>query len=387
MDPAKVAKDAQSLPYANRVALPATLSNTRHQQEILKEIKDDEAPDDLSSFAGSVRGLFGRSFINSKYGYVEWSSKVLEERYTSRDAMKAPPAKSALDGNVTAAKTTEIANEILNEMQRNRGGAVETEDVSRYQVTVHRPDAKDVPDWVGEVIGPPSIIEQKTVTIVRGGRMVVVLDKSNKKLWQADLAHKFVGGTGFEDSDPGEPSLGEGPCVEHGDALYVFDEATLTAFDLATGNVRWRVPSIGITGLFFDDQGFMYVNSTSADLESIKYSRQIDISKKTSASVLRIECKTGKVLWNVDPGGFISHVEGKFVLCFASYDAPEVDPDSLAAINQMHSVMALRRLNPKNGKVMFDYGQPRAPLFVRFRGNVIELVFRKEVQVLKFLSF
>ena len=311
LDPKTVAAQAQSLPYANRVALPATLSSAMHQQQISKEIKEDEALGDKMSFGGSMRDLFGRDFINSKYGYVEWSSKMLEERYESHSAMKAPPAKSALEGNVTAAKTTEVANEILNEMQRNRGGDVETEDVSRYQVTVHRPDAKDVPDWVGEVIGPPSIIQQKTVTVVKGGQMIVVLDKSNKKLWQADLSHKFSGGSGFEDSDPGEPSIGEGPCVENGDALYVFDEATLTAFDLATGNVRWRVPSIGIAGMFFDDQGTVYVNSTTANLESIKYSRQIDISKKTSASVLRIECKTGKVLWNVEPGGFISHVEGK----------------------------------------------------------------------------
>src|ERR1041384_173318 len=102
--------------------------------------------------------------------------------------MKDPPAKSALDKDPSVGNSIAMANEILNDMQREHGGGSVTEDQSRYQVTVHRPDAKDIPDWVGEVIGPPSVIPQKTVTIVTGGQMIVVLDKSNKKLWQGGLS-------------------------------------------------------------------------------------------------------------------------------------------------------------------------------------------------------
>jgi hypothetical protein len=389
LDPAKVAKDAQNLPYAAKVALPATLSNSRHQEQLLNEMNDEDAQSEAHAAAQREEStaMFGRSFVNSKYGHIEWSSKLLEQKMVAHQAMKAKPARSALDGNVSAAKTTEVANEILNDMQRDRGGDTITEDVSRYQVTVHRPDSKDISDWVGEVTGPPSVIQQKTVTIVTGGKMLVVLDQSNKKLWQADLNYKLGSGSGLQDDDPNSTTIGAGPCVEHGDALYAFDAATLTAFDLASGNVRWRVPTIGIAGLFFDDQGSMYVNSTTADLESIKFARQIDISKKTAASVLRIECKTGKVLWDVQPGGFVSHVDGKFVFCFASHQAPDLDPDSLTTLpGMLNSMMDLRRLNPKDGKVTFDYAEQRAPLSVRFKGNIIELVFRKEVEVLKFLT-
>ncbi|HWD91467.1 MAG TPA: B-box zinc finger protein [Verrucomicrobiae bacterium] len=389
LSPTEVAQQAQNLPYAAKIALPATLSNTRHQEQLLQEMKDEDAQAEPRAAARDeeMRALFGRSFINSKYGHVAWSSKVLEQKSVSYSAMKAKPAHSALDGAVSVTKTTEVANEILNDMQRDRGGDTVTEDVSRYQVTVHRPDAKDIADWTGEIIGPPRVIQQKTTTIVAGGKMFVVLDQSNKKLWQADLNYTLGGGSRLDDDDSADTSIGEGPCVEHGDALYVFDAATLTAFDLASGNVRWRVPTIGIAGLFFDDQGTMYVNSTTADLDSLKYSRQIDISKKTAVSVLHIECKTGKVLWNVQPGGLVSHVDGKFVFCFASHQAPDLDPDSLTTLpGMLNSAMDLRRLSPGNGKIMFDYSEPRAPLSVRFKGNVIELVFRKEVEVLKFLT-
>ena len=103
--------------------------------------------------------------------------------------------------------------------------------------------------------------------------------------------------------------------------------------------------------------------------------------------MLRVDCKTGKVFWTVQPGGFVSHVDGKFVFCFASHQAPDdQDPDSLTTVRVENSAMDIRRLDPKTGKQVWDYADQRAPLSVRFKGNVIELVFRKEVQVLKFLT-
>ena len=392
MDPGKVAEDAQNLPYAAKIALPATLSNTRHQNQILNEIKQDEAQGDPVAPANATGwgavSRYDRSFVNSQYGYVEWSSKMLESRGHTVKVMKDKPARSALESNPSVTNTAAIANEILNDMQRENGGDTISEDVSRYQVTVHRPETKDVPDWVGEVIGPPAVIEQKTVTVVTGGKMLIVLDKTNKKLWQSDLSYNVSHGFRFENDAASEISLGEGPCVEHGDALYVFDAASLTAYDLNSGNVRWRVPTIGIAGLFFDDKDTMYVNSSTADLDSLRFARQIDINKKTSASVLHVDCKTGKVLWNVQPGGLVSHVDGKFVFCFASKQAADLDPDSLTTLpGMLDSAMDIRRLDPKTGKVTWDYSEPRCPVSVHFKGNIIELVFRKEVEVLKFISF
>lgn len=393
LDPNKVAQDAQNMPYAAKVALPATLSNAKHQQDIMNEMKEEDAqnergaPHAAAKGSGDLAGLFDRSFVNSKYGAVEWSSKLLEKKMVSHEAMKAKPTRSALESNPSVTNTTAIANEILNDMQRDRGGNTVTEDLSRYQVTVHQPAAKDVQDWTGEVIGEPSVFPLKTVTVVTGGKMLVALDKSNKKLWQADLTYEIPHMLSRQDDDPSEVSLGAGPCVERDGTLYVFDQATLTAYDLANGNARWRVPTIGIVGLFFDDQGTMYVNSTTADLESLRYSRQIDISKKTESSVLHIDCKTGKVLWNVQPGGFVSHVDGKFVFCFAKHQAPDLDPDDLTTLpGMLNSGMDIRRVDPKSGKVVWDYAERRAPLYQRFKGNIIELVFRKEVEVLKFLT-
>ncbi len=141
--------------------------------------------------------------------------------------------------------------------------------------------------------------------------MIIVFDKSNKKLWQATFTYPLP---------PGNPELGEdelsfgaGPCVEHGGVVYVFDQAVLSAFDLATGNVRWRLPSVGVVGLFFDDQGMLYVNTTTGNPDDIKYARQIDVNKSIAAVLLKIDPRTGKTLWSVKPGGFICHLSGKYI--------------------------------------------------------------------------
>jgi hypothetical protein len=101
--------------------------------------------------------------------------------------MKAPPKKSALNGDLSAANSTEAANDILNEMQRNNGGGNVSEDQSRYQVTLHQPDSTAAPDWTGEVTGPPQLFPLKTVNVLAAGKTVIVFDQTNKKLWEATL--------------------------------------------------------------------------------------------------------------------------------------------------------------------------------------------------------
>ena len=221
------------------------------------------------------------------------------------------------------------------------------------------------------------------MNVLTAGTNVVVLDKANKKLWQAALTYNVA--IRARAANGQASAFGDGPCVERGGTLYIFDQAVLTAFDLATGEARWRLPSVGVVGLFFDDKGMLYVNTTTADPESIKYSRQIDITQKTEAVLLKIDPQTGRTLWSVKPGGFISYLSGKFIYTVQCFD-PGDDGGSVTGI-QLPAFMRIRRINPANGRVMWEYSQERAPLDVQFKDNSIQIVFKKEVQVLKFLSF
>jgi hypothetical protein len=390
MDPKRAEAQAQNINLPGRLALPALLGNARHEQQLEQALRDDSPrprnqPATLPDHAELFRLASGPT------GFVQLSYRLLEQRIITRSAMKAAPKKSALDGDINGAKTTEIVNETLNDMQRGSGADTVSEDESRYQVTVHLPDAAGTTDWTGEVSGPPQLLVLKSVNVVAAGKGLVVLDKSNKKLWQASLTYPIPGGDAAMGAVAREASpYGEGPCVERGNTLYVFDQAVLTAFDLNSGNARWRLPSVGVIGLFFGDQDSLYVNTTTGNPDDIKYSRQIDISRKTEAVVTKIDPNTGKLLWSVKPGGFASYVSGKFIYVMECYDPNPTDQDvnnDMIASLQRPAFTRILRLRPSDGRVLWDYDDNgRCPVNWNFNQNSIQLIFKREVQVLRYLT-
>lgn len=385
LDPQKVEAQAQNLNMQGRIALPAVLSNARHEQQLENALNDDARRPGKPK--GPPADATFYQLVPGKTGFVQFGWRMLEQKLVTRDAMKAPPKKSVLDGNLNATQTGAVANEILNEMQRNAGGNTVTEDQSRYQVTVHLPDG-GATDWSGEVVGPPQLFVLKTVNVIAAGKSVTVLDKSNKKMWDATLTYAVSSEPG--DASRGESQYGEGPCVEHGNTLYVFDQAVLTAFDLATGNARWRLPSVGVLGLFFDDKDNVYVNTTTGNPDDIKYSRQIDINRDTRPVLSKVEAKTGKTLWSIQPNGYVSYLSGKFIYVIDCYDPNKLDEDELndmTASMQKPAFLHIQRIRPSDGKVMWDYyDRNRCPVNWSFDGNSIQLIFKREVQVLRYVT-
>ena len=380
MDPARVAQQAQKLSMPERIALPATLAANMNQERAFREMDNGPQPD-VSEPGLAPASSF--SLVPTKDGCVQLAVKLLESRLTTRSAMKSPPSRPALSGDLTAANSLGAANDLLNEMQRERGGDKVQEDLSRYQVTLRRPGVDG--EWTGEVVGPPSLYPLQTVNVLAANKLIVVFDQSNKKLWEKPLTFNVVGGTGA--LEPGGSPYGQGPCVERRDSLYVYDEGVLTAFDLANGNARWRVPTVGAAGLFFDDSGMLYVNTTSASHEKLKYSRQIDITQKENPVVMKLDPRSGKVLWSTQPGGLVNYASGKILLVVHSFMPKEEDnpyvPDTGL---EQRPYLQIRRISSSNGQLLWEHLQQRAPLDIQFDRNVIRIVFKKEVQVLKFLT-
>jgi hypothetical protein len=380
MDPSKVAEQAQHLSLPQRIALPVTLANSMNQERQLAAMDDRgvKTPPPRSTAPQSSSTL-----IPTKDGFVQLSIRVLESKVVQRIAAKTS-AKPALDGGLTAG-STEAANNLLNEMQHERGGDVVEDDLSRYEVTLRRIGGDGT--WSGEVTGPPRLLALQTVNVLAAGTTVVVLDKAMKKLWQSSLSFPLpaISETSAEDHS----RFGAGPCVERDGSLYIFDQGFLACFDISNGNRRWGLPSVGITGLFFDEQNMMYVNTSSAGPEKIRYSRQIDLSKKTTAVVMKVDSRTGKVSWNADQLGLVNYVSGKLVLTVDSYQPPEEDEDSPSTDTGFETLpyLRIRRLNSSNGHEVWEHFQQRAPVDIGFEHNTIRLVFKKEVQVLRFLVF
>ena len=384
MDPKKVAEQAQHLTYAAKIALPAILAHNMNQERTLAAYDDQPGGNTPPSAGSQPEGREDVSLVPAKDGFVLFSVKLLESRITARAAMKPAPAKSVLNGNLTAGNTADLANEMLNEQQRSRGGEVVQEDESRYLVTIRRMDAPGA--WSGEVIGPPTLYPLTTVNVLTANKELLVLDKNNQIRWQSPLTYNV--NRGLASLEPEHAPYGLGPCVERQGTLYVYDEGVLAAFDLANGNVRWRLPSVGITGLFFDDQGMLYVNATTASPDAIKYSNQIDITRKASPVVMKVDPRTGKGLWTAQLGGLVNYVSGNFIYTMSSYQADDEGDSAFStdAILGRESFLCIKRINPKNGHVMWEYPDKRVPLDVQFDQNTIRLVFKREVQVLRFLA-
>ncbi len=384
LDPQKLAAQLANAPFTEKIAAPATLSVMRNQQRILNELASENG--------GPSGGLDGdrepdysehRYTLHSTHGDVKVSEKLVEAKVIEHNAMKAPPKKSALDGPVNVTQSMEVANEILNEMQRDSGLGKVVEDVSRYAVTVRDGSTKETDAWKGEVIGPPYVFPTKTLNVVSAGKTLIALDKTNKKKWESTLTYNLTSHRMELDEEDGLRGLG--PVVERDGTLYVFDAGVLSAFDAASGNAKWRLPSVGISSLYFDNAGSIYVNSTTATTEKIKYSRQINVGDDTHDVLLKLDEKSGKQLWSSPLTGSLTYLEGEYIYMMSSYRRDEEEGSGFGM--DTPSYLRIKRISPKNGRIMWEHFQQRGPLDVKFDKNTIQLVFKKEVQVLKFLSF
>lgn len=394
LDPQKLAAQLADAPVAAKIAAPATIATALNQERTMAEIRSqDDDPTTRPAAKAGPDYADHFTFIPTRDGFVQFSRHMIEEKFISHSAMKAPPKKSALDGNLTVTATVDVANELLNEMQRNAGGDQVVENVSRYAVKVRIGDGKNVADWAGEVVGPPALYPLASINAIVAGKTLLVLDKSNKQKWLSTLNYPVLGGGSdfFDADDEDEARSGLGPVVERGDTLYIFDQGVLSAFDVATGNARWRLPSVGISGIYFDDAGMIYVNTTTASPENIKYSKQIDVSDRINAVVLKLDAKTGRELWKQNLSGNLSYLSGQYIYSVA-YTGPhddddEINPDLAVLGLEKKAYLRIRRINPKNGRIMWEHFQQRGPLDVKIDRNTIQLVFKREVQVLKYLSF
>ncbi len=400
LDPQQLAAAVANAPLAGKIAAPATISVARRQQEAMEMMDEMDADVPTGGSAAAVKASAAAEdamllrehseLIPLEKGFVQFTTKMTEKNIVTRSAAKAAPKKSALDGPVNAASSMEVANELLNEMSRNSGGDIVREDHSKYHVKIHLGGGKEVPDWEGDVVGAPEFYPQKTVNVLVAGTTLQVFDLQNRKKWASTLMFPIAGGGAFLDFDQAERH-GLGPVVERGDTLYVFDQGVLSAFDLTTGTARWRLPSVGITGMYFDAAGMVYLNTTTASPDKIKYSRQIDVMNSPDDIVLKLDPKNGREIWKHLMGGRIAYLSGQYIYTL-TYTPPRDDDDefdeNLAALGlESKPYIRIRRISPKNGRVLWDHYQPRGALDVQIHDNTFQLVLKKEVQVLKFISF
>jgi hypothetical protein len=350
------------------------------------KIRSAQAPpaeasiDDGTGFVDASR----TEFVHAGRNVAQVSVRLVKKNMVAYQAMRDKPRQSELDKGVSAANATAAINEVLNEWQEDKTGGKRWEDESTYRVIIRRLLGEGAPDWNGEVTGPPQLFSTPTVDVLIAGKTVIALDKSNRKLWEGKLAYTVSADflsehDGFLEREADEHS----PCFEHGSTLYLFDQGMLTAFELATGNVLWRLPAVGINQVQAGEEGILYVTTTSAGADRLKYSQQIDLSQKIMPVLLKVDARAGKILWRVTESGSGCHLSGKFLYLVEKHVGDDTFRRGGLGVPE-HT--RISRLNPRDGSVMWEYYEYQYPLAMDFHQNTIQVLFRKELRVLKFRS-
>lgn len=309
---------------------------------------------------------------------VRLEVRLLQSKVVSVKAMKDAGPSRLNAKTSSASNPMAIAEEVFNEQRRSEGGAYKEMDESTYEVTLSRVMAGGASPWTGRTVGPTGFYPMKTVDVLAGSKEIYLLDKNNKLLKQDKLTFPVS-----EEFASGFNPPGTAPCLELGNSLYFFDQGVLTAFDLPSGEVRWRLTSVGISRIQPDDKGHLYVNTTSASPESIQYSEQINLTDRPHAVVLKVDAASGKILWKREDAGHACYLSGKFLYSTRFKGGSPLSPFAPSGDGES---LWIYRLNPRNGNLIWEHFCKPAPAQVQFLETRILLQQPNELRVLKFLS-
>ena len=322
-----------------------------------------------------------REYFLSGSSVVHVNIKLLEQRFTQVQAMREQKGPSIIDsGNARASQGFAAAEEFLNESRRAETGGVRLEDESRYMVNLRRPFGGGSA-WSGEVVGPPAFFPLNNLDLLVAGKSIYAFNKSGQKIWESKisypLAPRFIEGL-----------TDEYPALEHGSKLYFFDQGNLIAFDPKNGQVAWRLQSVGISSIARDQSGKLYVSTTTAGPEQIKYSEEVSLTDKIHPAILKVDPATGAILWQKDRIGQKAYVAGKYLYATQSrvsgidrFSALTSGGDSEIPVHSR-----VYRLDPDSGKELWEYYRSKPPQKIEPRENRVLLQYGNEVGVLKFFS-
>lgn len=322
-------------------------------------------------------------FYSSGENLVELRVRLVEVKMTAVESMKKKKS-TLVNGELSSGSNTKaVAEEIFNDLKRSETGGFREIDESTYAVTLRRWIGKETNDWTDKVIGLPLFFSCKTVDLLIANKRMIAFDKQNKKLFETTLSY------GLPETSENRSSS-QPPALELDGVLYFYDQGVLTAFELPTGNVRWRLPTVGITCIQ-PDHGMLYINTSSAAPDSIQYSDQINFDK-TDAVLLKVDAKTGTTVWKSVNHGQQTFLSGKYVYGTSSFVGGMALGnglrDALGMASSGPSYFHMYRIDPKDGKLIWDYGKNEdgPPDQIDFQNNKILMNYGKEIRVMKFLQ-
>jgi hypothetical protein len=347
---------------------------------------------------------------------VALQTRLLERRIVTNKLSTGPQVMTAsgieksvdqnfdkvLNENLTSGGSLRAATELVSQLNRRDAADAPDEileDHSRYEVELKRVQGGGS-TWRGEITGRPVYFPLPTVDVVAGVNGFKVIDKGGKLKWEASLSYPLseeaiesaqvhvptfwrTRNRGTFDDQTGLQYLF--PFVERGNRLYAYDAGVLAAFDLASGEVQWRVTSVGIRKLVFDHQGALYAATTLDDPQTL---RKPNLNRRDDPThaILKIEPVTGKVLWQAPHLGTDLFVSGKFLYSQWVGENLLDKAAALSANSDVRASCAIKRIDPRTGEALWRREYKGDPDTVNIRGTQLLIQFPRRIEVLKFFS-
>jgi hypothetical protein len=150
---------------------------------------------------------------------------------------------------------------------------------------------------------------------------------------------------------------------------------------------------VGVSSVQLDSKKGLYVCTTTASPEDIQYSDQVKINDKPVPQLMKVDAKSGKVLWKVRHLGVGCYLAGKYV--YSSNVQTRSGPGLAVGLAQAlgsgfggggSARFRLSRLDPDSGKEIWEYYHDGIPEGLDFSANRILLHYDDRVLVLKFMQ-
>jgi hypothetical protein len=306
--------------------------------------------------------------------------RLKERRIQTRDAIKAGSDNEleAVAGTAAAHSGDElkaITALIRNDAARLSGDAKERVDDSMYEVVLTRPFEPGSAEWTGTMRGHVQVFSTPTLHLITAGTKLLAFAQGNQKAWEATLGSPVP--IHRSDIEPEGPAR---PWLEAGGKLFFADGAFLTAFDAKSGQVAWRLPSVGIRKLQMDGEGNLYVLSDNLRVETLTYA--IDASLRDSVPLtMRVGSADGKIRWQMEKYEDV-WASGKDVYVLREGKNPgDLENQVFAPGSAPEARVKIYKLSRGSGEPMWEWFQTRHPRAVEVQGKKVALLFGDELQI------
>ena len=327
----------------------------------------------------ALRVVFGGQLVRADI-------QLIERRLKTRDTVNPGTEKKLTQ---TIAESAGNSNEeviaisklMANDAQRLMGGeGREMVDDSSYEVTLRNPFEPAAPAWKGQLRGRVQLISTPHLNFLTAGTQLFAFTPDNKKIWEATLGAPIP----LHDNN-GESNHAAEPWVEAGAKLYFADGAFLTSFDIASGQVQWRLPGVGFRKLQLDDEGNLYVACDNLPADSLYFTLDAD-SSMASPSVMKVAAADGKILWQGDKYQDV-WVSGKDVYAYRQLqNAADFQNAVFDRSKVPEGRTKIYKLTRSNGNVSWEWFQSRLPRTVISDHKYVALLFGDELQIIHSIS-